>query len=380
MTAFVNTRPILALAGDPGGATALAPVVALLKKDAARPVLACAYRQAFDLWRDRSLDPLPPGTWEDRLPKLVAGAVLVLTATSVNGEDRERAAIALARQHGVPCLAVLDFWSNYAMRFSDRQGALVLPDRIAIMDEMARQEMLVAGFPSASLVVTGQPAFDALLGAHTAFTPQRRSELRRELGVEEDELLALFVSQPFAAIYGSREAAREAIGFAEDEVLALCRRTLADFACRHGLRFVFAVRPHPRDADDIFPEMRETGLRSLLWKTPDRLDAAMSADIVIGMNSVLLYEAARLGCPVVSVQPGLLGNDALPSNRTGLSLVVYDKDKLGNALTKALFDDDWRTQRRIEVDKEPLIPSATLRIVQEIAKLLESASRSTHKN
>jgi hypothetical protein len=94
---------------------------------------------------------------------------------------------------------------------------------------------------------------------------------------------------------------------------------------------------------------------------------------------VLLYEAARLGCPVVSVQPGLRGNDALPSNRAGLSLAVYDADKLDNALAKALFDDDWREQQRIEADKESLLPSATLRIVQEIAKLLESASHSAPK-
>lgn len=367
-----GARPILALAGDPGGANALAPVVTLLRQDAARPVLACAYRQAFDLWRERGLDPQPQEAWQHHLPELVPKAALVLTATSVNGLDLERAAIALARQHGVPSLAVLDFWSNYVLRFADHRGSLVLPDRIAVMDDLARKEMLAAGFPDAGLVVTGQPAFDELAGTRAAFTPQRRAELRRELGLDADELLVLYVSQPFADIHGSHEAAKAALGYVEDEVLILCRQELAELARRHGLRCVLAIRPHPREPDEKFPETQETGLRTVIWRIADRLAAALAADLVLGMNSVLLYEAARMGCAVVSVQPGLCADDPLPSNRSGASLAVNDAGSLGNALEKALFDVDWRKSRRISLDRKTVMPSATARVVREIEKLLDT--------
>jgi len=369
-----DARPILALAGDPGGANALAPVIALLRKDTSRSVLACAYRQAFDLWRERGLDPQPQEVWQQRLPALVAGAALLLTATSVNGIDLERTAIALARHADVPSLTVLDYWSNYTQRFtdSDREGALVLPDRIAVMDELARQDMLAVGFPDATLVVTGQPAFDALPGARVAFTPQRRADLRRELGVGKDQLLALYVSQPFADIHGSRDAAKAALGYTEDEVLALCRHALATLARKRNFDCVLAIRPHPREPDEKFSETQETGLRTVIWRMADRLEAVLAADLVLGMNSVLLYEAACMGCAVVSVQPGLRGDDPLQSNRSGASLAVYDTEGLGNALEKALFDENKRKLRLVGLGKEAIAPMASERVVQEIDKLLNT--------
>ena len=46
---------IVAIAGDPGGAAALAPVLDLLRQEG-RPLRALAYRQAVAYWRSRDLE------------------------------------------------------------------------------------------------------------------------------------------------------------------------------------------------------------------------------------------------------------------------------------------------------------------------------------
>jgi hypothetical protein len=367
-------KPIIAIAGDPGGANALAPVLLRLRQLGIAPLQALAYREAYPLWNQCGLAPESIDGEEglQLLEQRLSKASLLVTATSVNGVDRERTAFISAHRLGIPSLALLDFWSNYRLRFVDQDNKLILPDHIAVMDELARADMLAAGFPAAVLIVTGQPAFDALAEARAAFTSKLRADARQALGIEKDELFVLYVSQPFADIYGSRKAARTALGYDEDEVLTLCRQALAVLADQHRLHCVLAIRPHPREPDEKFSETQGIGLRTVIWRKPDRLQAALTVDLVLGMSSVLLYEAACMGCAVVSVQPGLCTDDPLPSNRSGASLAVHKASGLGNALEKALFDEDWRKQRPISFDRKIEMPSATARVIREIEKLLNT--------
>jgi hypothetical protein len=155
---------VVAVAGDPGGAAAVAPVLAELRRRGV-VVHAWPYAQAAHIWSAHGLahDPLPDGPPREVEARLrSSGADALLIATSMNGAMWERAFTAAALTLGRPTLAVLDFWTNYRGRFAGADGQLAdLPDVIAVMDEEARDEMVSAGFPAARLRVTGQPAFDA---------------------------------------------------------------------------------------------------------------------------------------------------------------------------------------------------------------------------
>lgn len=365
----VASRPtVVAVAGDPGGAAALAPVVRALLDEGRYRVIPCAYAQAVSLWQSQGIAAIEAGG----LAAALADADLLLAATSVNAENLELDAVAWAQSKGIPSLAVLDFWSNYRRRFL-ADGRRVLADRLAVMDELARREMVDEGFPADRLVVTGQPAFDRLALAHDRFTPQRRSALRSGIGVEADARLVLFVSQPFADIHGSPEAARAALGFDEHEVLTLACAALSSLAHAHNVPIVLALRPHPREPDDKFAEIQEDDFRVAIWKTQDQLEAALSADLVLGMNSALLYEATLMGRPVVSLQPGLKGLDPLPSNRSGRSIAVYDPDKLRTVLEKLLFGPDRKSADGVSSGSLPPAGCATAAVVEEIRKLLGEA-------
>ena len=185
------SRPlIVAVCGDAGGASAMAPVLVELMRARRVSVHAFAYLQSRETWA-RAQIPFRALTEDlDTLDLFdavgLADAQLLLVGTSVNAQDYERKLIACARELDVPSLALLDFWSNYRERFDDDTGALrYLSDSIAVMDERAREEMCALGFDAARLVVTGQPAFDGLQGIRMQFDSARRRKIREDLAAQE---------------------------------------------------------------------------------------------------------------------------------------------------------------------------------------------------
>lgn len=323
---------VLAVAGDPGGANALAPVLDWLRGQGVR--LHCAgYRQAPALWTAHGLavETLPEAGFDATAwlatRRRGLGAGLLLTAASANGLDYERALWCAARANGLPSLALLDFWSNYPLRFRDPAGDWHWPDLLASMDEASADALRALGAPRAE--ATGQPALDRLAALRAGFDLERRAALRRQAGAAGVTLL--YASQPLAELHGGETAARAALGFSEWDAW---RDLAAAFGAMPAPPTVW-LRPHPRErADDWRAEAARHPWARLL-EGGDSHQWALAADGVLGMGSMLLLEACLLGRPVFSYQPGLAGEDALPSNRLGWSRAVYRRDELAAALA------DW---------------------------------------
>ncbi|HEY9102741.1 hypothetical protein [Chitinimonas sp.] len=313
-------KPWAIVAGDPGGGSALAPVVAQMQQQGL-PCRLFAYAQSAHAWRERG--------WvvaDAELPDL-EGCAGLLCATSVNEHMFELRWLQAARQAGVASLALLDFWSNYRARFL-MGAALCLPDRIAVPDELARQEMLRDGFPASCLLVTGQPALDKL--AHAGgLSPARRATLRAACGVGEAEQLLLFASQPLRMLAQQLGQHR---WIDEQAALADVEAALRELGRPIALR----VKPHPRENAADFAALGQVWANSRL--APDALahDLLKCADIVVGIHSMLLLEACYLGCRVLSYQPGRWDSDPLPSNRSGLSRRCDDPAGLARAIAELL--------------------------------------------
>ncbi|HYR11424.1 MAG TPA: hypothetical protein VEQ60_26820 [Longimicrobium sp.] len=325
------------------------PVLLALRNSGRYDLRVAAYRHALAAWSAAGLDPEPldEGMDDAGAARLLAGADLLLCATSHNGVDLEKRLIAAARGVGIPSLAVLDFWSSYALRFADADGRRAfVPDRVAVPDETARTGMLEAGFDPARLVVTGQPAFDALAAVRAGFTPERREEVRAALGVRPGERMVLFLSQPLRAVFGAEEGSPHFPGYTEDGVLARLAAALEAAARRRGERVALVVRPHPREDPASFVLPPPGAVRTLVSAEGDGREAALAAELVAGMHTVLLVEASLLGCVVLSLQPGLRGADPLPTNRDGRSLAVYDADAIPAAVERALWDEAARAEVR----------------------------------
>jgi len=377
------TPVVYSICGDPGGAAAVAPVLSHLSTDVAVRVHSFGYRQAITQLPARQVAVTPVSEALDvaACTGMLAdsSANLLLTGTSMNGVDLEKKFIAAARELGLPSIAVLDFWSNYRSRFSESAGELdCLPDRIAIMDEQARSEMVADGFPADRLVITGQPAFDRLAAFRESTTDESRRAARRAAGVSDDETLVVFVSQPIAEICALRPELTELLGFDECTVLAELVAALERLSVSHGGSIHLLIRPHPRETTGKFGNFRGAGVKVTV-STDGELPALMdSADLVVGMNSVALVEACYLGVPALSYQPGLRQPDSLPTNRAGLSRAVFAADELPAALAELLFDEAHRAAHCARLQSFRPDGGAAARVAQAVKDLFAQSSQPTH--
>ncbi len=289
----------------------LLPVMALARERGHR-TSAMAAGPAAAVWRDAGevLENVGDGAASVRaaLDRLAPG--LVVSGTSY--DDFERTLWRLARERGTRSLAAIDTWTNLRRRFLSADGTEVQPDAIGVVDEPMRDRILGEGWCRVPLHVTGQPHLEAVV---------RRLGGRRAQRKPTDTPLLVFFSESLRRDYGGEGAGYDQFTVADALVPALA-----------GLGpLTLVIQPHPRDdrgeweawvrgrrpPDGVALTLGDEGTESLL----------VACDGAIGMTTMVLVEAALLGVPVLSLQPGRTrvlnpGLDALD----GLRVVTGEKD------------------------------------------------------
>lgn len=358
---------VACIAGDPGGARCLSPVIAELIQ---RGVEVCliGYRQGFVILQEHGL---PVVECDEVLASKAAAYMsdlevdLLLCSTSMNGQDFEKAFIQAAAQSGVVSISILDFWSNYRGRFTTQppSGNLnALPDWIAVMDNRAVEEMVVEGFPETRLVITGQPAFDELFLPRDVLSIRQR--VRAALGCIESDVLLIFASQPFSEV--TAESGISPVGYDEMECLDLLVESLKGIHIRPKIW----VRPHPRESIGKF---NGVSYKPLLVSTEfDRISAILAADGVVGMSSNFLLEAALLGLPVLSIQPRQPGPGPLPLVSLNLGRVVSEKCQLPEAVALWISDCCRPRSSQVPATTSPFRAGAASRVADLVLNKLPS--------
>lgn len=326
---------IVVVCGDPGGANAVAPVIELLRTENFLSVHALAYRQAHTLWAERGLEheEIPNSATQEYIVRQLrqCNANLVLTGTSVNSLEFEKQFIASARVLHIPSISVLDFWSNYALRFCDEAGSLsYLPDQIAVMDSLARDEMMAAGITGSSITITGHPALDGLEAYRHGFTHEQRDAVRQNLGIALDEWLVVYASQP--PTFSEQDNAIPPPWLDRIRTVTALLGALATLSKEKGKSATLLIRPHPRESGDIYCGLAHDSVRILVSGAGGSRDLALSADLVVGINTMFLVEARHLGCPALSIRLSFPLPDDFPPNRSGMIPAVYQEDDIIAAL------------------------------------------------
>ncbi len=339
---------VLAVCGDAGGAAALAPVVLKLREHPDVHVELWAYGPGVEVMRARMIkaNVISAGADANALDAIWSSfdPDVLLAASSVNEYEFEKKFTRLARSRRVPSLVVVDSWTSYGTRFGPRAGEFdALPDLIAVPDSRSREEWIAAGVSEERLVVTGQPAFDALAEIKDSFSAERRAQVRESLGVKTGEWLAVFLSQPIRQLTKSENARYIFPGYDQYDVFSRLVELLHREASARRRPGVLVVRPHPREteAPDAQPgrEVRIVHDRLL-----DVRETMLASDLVIGMASIALVEACYLGCPALSLQPGALYPEAVASNIAGVSASVRTWAEFGEMTTRMMFDDTLRSE------------------------------------
>lgn len=273
----------------------------------------------------------------------------------------------MAAASNIPSLAFVDSWWGYDNRFiSPGQGArTILPEVIAVVDEIARQGMLDAGHPEGRLRILGSPHLDAVR-AQRSRVDSRAQKFRQAHGLG-GEFVCLFVSQPLERALGG---GLEAWGFNELTTLeAICRQAALLPATTRDC-FQLLILPHPEDDIEALGKV-VAGLPvpCTMLRDVDALDAVCGADLVCGMFSILLTEAALLGRLVLSVQLGLQREDMLVTNMVGATRFVRTAAELTDVFAKLVCDPDYREATLVRQERFTVVGDSRKRFRAQLSQM-----------
>lgn len=321
-------KTILFFSCEPGGAEVLIPVIESVKRETSFSVIVLSYglgaeRFACKGVKYAEIDKVKrddAGLLEFYRPNLV-----ITSAASLPERDMsEKYLWRNARGLGIPSLAFLDQWQNYAIRFSGvtkDERLAYLPDYINCIDEIGEREMLSEGFPGDRLVRLGHPYLSALHARAGEIDPV---SVKARMGIPHDQKASLFVSEPILEYYG------RARGYDQYEALEL----FFDIVSANPVPVLPVIKLHPKDERERFEKILSGHKRLspiLLGNEFSSLECLSVADSVYGMTSIMLIEAYVMGKYAVSLQPGLIVEDPLVLSRHRIIPVITSPDGAGFA-------------------------------------------------
>jgi hypothetical protein len=306
---------ILFFTSEPGGAEVLTPLIPVTR-DAGHEVRIAAYGHGAARFQAngicyRTVEPLLPegrSFLDEERPDF-----LITSATSLPERDMsERYLWRHARRMGIGTLAFIDQWQNYSARFSGcskDERLKYLPDYVNCIDDIGKAETLEAGLPKEKLLTFGHPY---LAGVRKAYSYKTVAEILPLLDTAASEYRSedtfLFVSEPLLENFENSRGYNQYIVL--DYFLKNVQRS------RRNARVI--IKLHPKDRGERFREIASqfSDIRThFVQNELSSLECLVLADRVFGMTSIMLIEAYLLGKSVVSLQPGLVGEDPLVLSR-----------------------------------------------------------------
>ncbi len=288
--------------------------------------------------------------------------VLVLYAES---SGLGRAAVAAARAHGIPSVAVQhgimypQYYSHEHAPDELERDPVPIPSRTAVFGELAKELLVRRGsYPEERIVVTGSPKFDALVKGASGYDPART---RRTLQVPYGERFLVLATR-WSAVSPVFEELVRAIETLRDVLLL--------------------VKPHqaesPRPYEEVVRRLAASRTR-ILAADQSLLPLLFASDGLITVDSFASSEALVLGRPVLVLNlPGNLG----PLVDRGVALGVRRGEPIAKALETFLFDAD--TARVLETKRKEYIQEfafgADGRSTERIVECILSEGHKSHES
>ena len=260
-----------------------------------------------------------------------------------NSPRAERAAVIAAGRLGIPSICLVDLFAVDEVRWI---GAPDYAQRVCVLNEQVRQFLIQAGRRPDQVVVTGNPAFDALMDEGIA---KRGRELRSRHGWEGRRVV-LWPSQVEPATHPFNGSP------GDPQLPARVLAQLADWALRQD-DVVLCVRP--RAGEPVPPS---AGGRVVVtgqdWPLAELLHAV---DVVVTLTSTVGLEGHLCGARLIQVR-GSVFEPAMPLARFGIADAAVPVEGLPAAL------EHWTRQPRRPV--RPREAAATAAVVDVLRPFL----------
>lgn len=337
---------ILFLTKNPGGFNAIFPIFKKLKSNHNYNVYYIFDKEASTFVHDKNIKLTDTERISKEGLRALVGKIrpnIVLSGTS-SGSSIDKMAIDLFKGENTRTLSIVDSWVNFADRFSDLKTSNLkyMPDFIFAVDEIMSDMLTKIGVSSSKVVVTGNPFFENF----------------KKIPASSSAKAITFICQPFS------EIGDESWGFDEIQVLG----DLTEILEKNYIDTQVLVKLHPRSKkkDKFLKIVKKSKLKIKIAESSSLRSLVEKSLLIVGMNSMALFEAAICGAKVLSYQPNLKREDVLVTNKIGLSLGVYKKSDL---LVKIPFALKQNPKKTAHYYKKYVRSDATNKIVKFLENL-----------
>lgn len=210
----------------------------------------------------------------------------ILTGTSYTSSI-ELEFIKAARGLSIPTYAFVDHWTSIRERFS-LAGEEILPDKILVIDEQAKQIAVQQGLDGKRILIFGNPYHQFL----EKWSPVvSKGIFLRSLGLEDGaNKIILYAPDPLSNVNGIN-----AFGF--DEVTATAAlKDVVNNQLDEG--YLFVCNPHPNQKIELLKPFEDQSMIITPAGT-DLNSLIFYADAVVGFFSNILLEAQVMKKPVL---------------------------------------------------------------------------------
>lgn len=249
-----------------------------------------------------------------------------------------------SKELGIRTICVLDNWMNYKKRLL-LNGELILPDIYAIMDEMAYNDAIDDGIPKEILQITGHPDLADI-------TVDASKQFKESLNIQNKKLIT-FILEPVLLDQGDSPSNPSYRGYTEYDIMEKFYNAILPYKDEVHI----AILPHPRQEKDKLYKFWNEICKDVSWNKIE-IDKGripvLSSDNVVGMTSILLYEAWLAGIPALSFQPNLIRDDLKTLQRREGCFCVFKDNEIENTVKKWINSSKSALKQDLIVHKDSI--------------------------
>jgi hypothetical protein len=318
--------------------------------------------------------PVAPG----RILASVKPRILIV-GTASNPNTLGLALVAEARSTKIESIGVVDALINPDHRFrgqSDKPLAYA-PDWLFVVDELTKAAYIALGYPAEQIIVCGHPHYDYMRTVKKKLENEGQNALRQRVlpGAPKERKVIIFATECSARLCRLQTGSPVRDDLADYTLVG--RKTgkgRTEVVLEEFLDAVQLVRPrpylvlrlHPKDTLEDYIEYADEF--DLVSSGDSPFELIYAADLVVGLTTMLMLEAALLGKLTLSIVPRAVEMDWLPTVRVGITPCATTRKQFRTILVDLLRDSSHMPC----VNVDDVIPTGSLqRVVDFIERLLE---------
>jgi len=315
-------KKVLICYDDPGGGLAVSSLIPELRKNKSLELKIYSGKLSIKISEKINTVRIDSFISREKAKMIIDKFLPDLILTGTGGGNTEQALRNEAYKRDIKSIVVLDSWKDYSRRWLYSSYDLKdMKDKICVMDELTKKEMITDNFSKENLIVTGQPYLNKIFNKDKNIL--KKSFLKNQI---------LFLSQPLKII-GINDYKVHPF-----EVLMNAIRQLADIKEE---KFKLTIKLHP--SENLSDELREIVRKNNSDKVEVKFagkgitlkELIKDSETVIGYNTIALFEAKAMNRRTISLNVVPVNKSLTASmEKAGIEIVKSGEKIILNSLLK----------------------------------------------